>query len=184
MAISTFEAPRRSNGLPRLPSDIDNAVAALGGRTHATDLANSTIQSQKAPVSKEQRLEELVRDSGRLRQELDYWKSLALTGTALMSDVEQVVVQLRDVFSRFESVMNETNTMPAEERLASGHPSESRQREDVEVQIGDEPDSPGVEDDLDVLLAPVRRGREGYDFEAVKPELKRKQPPYNPGGWL
>ncbi|KAK1656887.1 hypothetical protein BDP55DRAFT_687574 [Colletotrichum godetiae] len=184
MTSRPLKRPRRSNGLPRLPSDIDNAVAALGGRTHATDLTNSTIQSQKAPVSKEQRLEELVRDSGRLRQELDYWKSLALTGTAFMSDVEQVVVQLRDVFSRFESVMNETNTMPAEGNMGSGHPSKFRQKEDVEVQAGDEPDEPGVEDDLDVLLAPVRRGREGYDFEAVKPELKRKQPPYNPGGWL
>ncbi|KAK1448276.1 hypothetical protein CTAM01_17346, partial [Colletotrichum tamarilloi] len=137
------------------PSDIDNAVAALGGSTHATDLANSTIQSQKAPVR-----------------------------TAFMSDVEQVVVQLSDVCSRFESVMNETDTMSAEERLSSGYLSESRQREDVEVQTGDGPDSPLVEDNLDVLLAPVRRGREGYDFEAAKPELKRKQPPYNPGGWL
>lgn len=177
MAARPLKRPRRSNGLPRLPSDIDNAVAALGGSTHATDLANSTIQSQKAPVSKEKRLEELVRDSGRLRQELDYWKSLALTGTAFMSDVEQVVVQLRDVFSRFESVMNETNTMPAEERLGSGHPSESRQREDVEVQAVDEPDLPVAEDDLGVLLAPVRRGREGYEFEAVKPEIERTRPP-------
>ncbi|OHE90282.1 hypothetical protein CORC01_14427 [Colletotrichum orchidophilum] len=184
MAARPLKRPRRSSGLPCLPTDIDNAVAALGGRTHATDLANSTIQSQKAPVSKEKRLEELVRDSGRLRQELDYWKSLALTGTTFMSDVEQVVVRLRDVISRFASVLDETNTMPAEANIAAGHPSESRPSEDVEGQAGDEPDLPIVEDDLGVLLAPVRRGREEYDFEAVKPELKRKQPPYNPGGWL
>ncbi|KAK0367409.1 hypothetical protein CLIM01_15234 [Colletotrichum limetticola] len=101
-----------------------------------------------------------------------------------MSDIEQVVAQLRDVCSRFESVMNETNTMLAEEKLGSGYPSKSRQGEDVEAQAGDEPDSPLVENNLDVLFATVKRGREGYDFEAIKPELKRKQPPYNPGGWL
>ncbi|KAI3531307.1 hypothetical protein CABS02_14190 [Colletotrichum abscissum] len=83
MAARPLKRPRQSNGLPRLPTDIDDAVTALGGRAPATDLADSTIQSQKAPISKEERLEELVRHSGRLRQELGYWKGVALTGTAL-----------------------------------------------------------------------------------------------------
>ncbi|KAK1509296.1 hypothetical protein CABS01_16850 [Colletotrichum abscissum] len=96
-----------------------------------------------------------------------------------MSDVEQVVAQLRDAFARFESVMNETNTMPAEGSSGYGHQSESWPGEDVGVQAGDEPDSPVVGDSRGVLLAPVRRGREGYDSEAVKPELKRKKPPYS-----
>ncbi|KAI3530637.1 hypothetical protein CABS01_16696 [Colletotrichum abscissum] len=184
MAARPLKRPRQSNGLPRLPTDIDNAVAALGGRTHATDLADSTIQSQKAPISKEERLEELVGHSGRLRQELGYWKGVALTGTAFMPNVEQAVVRLRDVVSRSESVMNETNAVSAEESMGDGHPSGSGPSKGVKGQALDEPGLPAAEDDLGVLLAPVRRGREGYEFEAVKPEIKRTRPPYNPGSWL
>ncbi|KXH62153.1 hypothetical protein CNYM01_14134 [Colletotrichum nymphaeae SA-01] len=185
-AARLLKRPRRSSGLSRLPIDIDNAVAALGGRTHANDLANSTIQSQKAPVSMEKRLEELVRDSGRLRQELDYWKSLAFTGTTFMSDVEQATVQLRDIVSRLEGVMNETQGVNAEdsESLGADFSSEYGASEDVERQARDGSDLAVAEDDSGVLLAPVRRGREGYNFEAVKAELKRKQPPYNPGSRL
>ncbi|KAK1519281.1 hypothetical protein CABS01_16614 [Colletotrichum abscissum] len=184
MAARPLKRPRQSNGLPRLPTDIDDAVAALGGRTHATNLADSTILSQKAPTSKEERLEELVRYSGRLRQELGYWKGVALTGTAFMSNVEQAVVRLRDVVSRSESVMNETNAVSAEESMGDGHPSGSGPSKGVKGQALDEPDLPVAEDDLGVLLAPVRRGREGYEFEAVKPEIKRSRPLYNPGSWL
>ncbi|KXH31842.1 hypothetical protein CSAL01_12590 [Colletotrichum salicis] len=186
MAARPLKRPRRSSGLSRLPTDIDNAVAALGGRTHANDLANSTIQSQKAPVSMDKRLEELVRDSGRLRQELDYWKSVAITGTAFMSDVEQAAVQLRDIVNRLESVINETNGVNAEdpESMGADYSSDYGASEDVERQARDESDLPVAEADFGVLLAPVRRGQEGFDFEAVKPELKRKRPTYNPGGWL
>ncbi|KZL82899.1 triacylglycerol lipase [Colletotrichum incanum] len=121
MAARPLKRPRRSSGLPYLPTDIDNAVAALGGRTHAIDLADNTIQSQQAPVSKEKRLEELVRDSGRLRQELGYWKSVALTGTTFMSNVDEAVTQLREIVSRFASVMDETNAMAVEESMGPGH---------------------------------------------------------------
>ncbi|OHE94833.1 hypothetical protein CORC01_09851 [Colletotrichum orchidophilum] len=101
-----------------------------------------------------------------------------------MSDVEQAVVRLRDIVSRFESVMNETNAVSAEESIGDGYPFGSGSSKGVEGQALDELDLLVAEDDLGVLFALVRRGREGYEFEAVKPEIKRTRPPYNPGGWL
>ncbi|KAH9237205.1 hypothetical protein K456DRAFT_34296 [Colletotrichum gloeosporioides 23] len=182
MAARPLKRPRRLSGLP-LSTDIDNVVAALGGRTHAIDLANDTIQSQKAPISKEKRLEELVRDSGRLRQELDYWKGVALTGTSFMANVDEAVAQLQDVVSRFLSTLDEKNAVGAENSMGHGHSSGSDLNGGVAKQTRGRQDLTAPQDSLDVLLAPVRRGRGGYDFEAVDPEMVRKHP-YSLGGWL
>ncbi|KAK2728877.1 hypothetical protein CKAH01_10705 [Colletotrichum kahawae] len=182
MAARPLKRPRRSSSLP-LSTDIDNAVAALGGRTHAINLANDTIQSQKALISKEKRLEELVRDSGRLRQELDYWKGVALTGSSFMANVDEAMAQLQDVVNRFLSTMDEKNAVSAENSIGHGHSSGADLNGSVAKQTRDRQDLTAPQHSLDVLLAPVRRGRGVYDFEAVDPEMARKYP-YSRGGWL
>lgn len=183
MAARPLKRPRRSSGLS-LSTDIDNAVAALGGRTHAIDLANNTIQSQKAPISKEKRLEELVRDSGRLRQELDYWKGVALTGTTFMANVDEAVTQLQDILGRFSSVVDESNVVGSENGMGQAYSSRSDLNEGAEKRTRDMQDLPVPQDRLDILLAPVRRGRGGCDFEAFDPTRAHERTVSNPGGWL
>ncbi|KAK2733401.1 hypothetical protein CKAH01_19015 [Colletotrichum kahawae] len=183
MVARPFKRPRRSSG-PPLSTDIDNAVVALGRRTHAIDLANNTIQSQKVPVSKEKRLEELVRDSSRLRQELDYWKGVALTGTTFMANVNEAVTQLQDVLGRFSSVMDESNALGSENSMGQTYSSRSGSNEGAEKRTRDKQDLPLPQDSLDILLAPVRRGRRDCDFEALDPTIAHKRTVSNPGGWL
>ncbi|GKT48788.1 uncharacterized protein ColSpa_08969 [Colletotrichum spaethianum] len=180
----TLKRPRQSTSWPSQPTDIDNEVVALGGTTHAVDLTDVAIQSQKAPVSREKRLEELVRDSGRLRQELDYWKSVALKGSTFIANVDEAVAQLADIVSRFRSVIDETNSLVAENSMARGNPLESDLNGDVGRETGCRQDLPLTKAELDVLLAPVRRGRGGYDFEVVDSKGSPKRAPNNPGGWF
>ncbi|WQF90536.1 hypothetical protein CDEST_15550 [Colletotrichum destructivum] len=184
MATRPLKRPRQSTGWPSQPTDIDNEVVALGGTTHAINLTESTIQSQKAPVSREKRLEELVRDSGRLRQELDYWKGVALKGSTFIANVDEAVAQLADIVSRFRSVLSETNSVVAENSMARDNPSESDLNGDIERQTGCRQDLPLTTADLNLLLTPVRRGRGGYDFEVVDPKRSPKRAPNNPGGWF
>ncbi|WQF77129.1 hypothetical protein CDEST_02143 [Colletotrichum destructivum] len=184
MASRPLKRPRQSAGWPSQLTDIDNEVVALGGTTHAIDLKDDTIQSQKAPVSREKRLEELVRDSGRLRQELDYWKSVALTGSSFIANVDEAVAQLAEIVSRFRSVIDETNSIVVEKSMARGYPSESDPNGDLERQTGCRQDLPLTKADLDLLLTPVSRSREGYDFEVVDPKTSPKRVPNNHGGWF
>ncbi|KAL0930282.1 uncharacterized protein CTRU02_212492 [Colletotrichum truncatum] len=179
-----LKRPRQSAGWPRQPTDIDNEVVALGGTTHALDLTDATIQSQKAPVSKEKRLEELVRDSGRLRHELDYWKGVAVKGSTFIANVDEAVAQLTDTVSRLKVVIDEINSLAAEKSMCHGNPSKSDLNSTIERQTGHVQVLPLMRSDVDVLLTPVRRGREGYDFEVVDSKKIRKEKSHNPGGWF
>ncbi|KDN63342.1 hypothetical protein CSUB01_10159 [Colletotrichum sublineola] len=179
MATRPLKRSRQSAGWPSKPTDIDNEVVALGGTTHAIDFTEATIQSQKVPVSREKRLEELVRDSGRLRQELDYWKGVARNGSTLIANVDEAVTQLHDIVSRLRSAVDDVNSAVGEKSMARRNPSEEDPYGDIDIQTGWRQDLPLTE--IDVLMKPAARAREGFVVDLKK---SPRQLQYNDGGWF
>ncbi|KAK1948800.1 hypothetical protein LY78DRAFT_709348 [Colletotrichum sublineola] len=119
MATRPLNRSRRSAGWPSEPTDIDNEVVALGGTTHAIDLTEATIQSQKVPVSREKRLEELLRVSSSLRQEVGYWKGAAQSVFIFIDNFEETVAQLHDIGSKLRSLIDAVTSV-AEEKMEQG----------------------------------------------------------------
>ncbi|KAK1990556.1 hypothetical protein LX36DRAFT_675819 [Colletotrichum falcatum] len=99
-----------SAGWPQMPTDIDYEVRALGGSTHAFDTLQDSIQSQKAPVTKEKRLEELTREVGRLRLELDYWRSIASRASSLLTELDKRLKQMNGMISSLNNKIDRDNT--------------------------------------------------------------------------
>lgn len=61
---------------PVSPTLIDYEIRALGGTTTAFDTMPTEVQKRKSPISLEDRIIELNVENGRLRLEIDYYKSL------------------------------------------------------------------------------------------------------------
>ncbi|KDN69517.1 hypothetical protein CSUB01_12679 [Colletotrichum sublineola] len=104
-----------SAGWPQIPTDIDYEVRALGGSTHAFDTLQGSIQSQKAPVTKEKRLEELTREVGRLRLELDYWRNVASRASSLLAELDTRLKQMNVMIASFNNDVGRVNTEWTEE---------------------------------------------------------------------
>ena len=67
----------RAREKPRSPILVDFEIRNLGGTTSAFDTMHDEMKNAKAPGSLEEELLEARRENGRLRQELEYYKSLA-----------------------------------------------------------------------------------------------------------
>lgn len=61
---------------PPLPTPIDYEIRSLGGTTTAFDTMSNEVQVAKKPVLMQDRIVELSREVGRLRQEIKYYKTL------------------------------------------------------------------------------------------------------------
>ncbi|KAK1991683.1 hypothetical protein LX36DRAFT_675080 [Colletotrichum falcatum] len=119
-----------SAGWPQIPTDIDYEVRALGGSTHAFDTLQDSIQSQKAPVTKEKRLEELTRDVGRLRLELDYWRNIASRASSLLSELDKILKKMNEMIASFNKETDRGNTEWAEDARSSAGPARSLSAEE------------------------------------------------------
>ncbi|KAK2051202.1 hypothetical protein LY76DRAFT_416778 [Colletotrichum caudatum] len=114
-----------SSGWPQIPTDIDYEVRALGGSTHAFDTLQDSIQSQKSPVTKEKRLEELTREVGRLRLELDYWRNIASRASSLLTELDKRLNQMNVMIASVNNEIDRGNTEWTEEAGPSAGPVRS-----------------------------------------------------------
>ncbi|KAH8655639.1 hypothetical protein BX600DRAFT_440138 [Xylariales sp. PMI_506] len=64
------------SGGPPPPTPLDYEIQAQGGTTTAFDTIPEEIQKKKVPISNEERIIELTLENGRLRREIDYYKTL------------------------------------------------------------------------------------------------------------
>ncbi|KAL0929575.1 uncharacterized protein CTRU02_215474 [Colletotrichum truncatum] len=158
-----------SDGWPQIPTDIDFEVGALGGRTHAMDTLAGNIQFQKTPVSKEKRLEELTREVGRLRHELDYWRSLANRRSSLMTSLDTIAQQLIGIVDSFdrETKMSHTEWMQEAEIGVGRRLFPKGDRCDGPAPGQNIRQGPNEEIPESITFAPVRTSDKQYDFQIV-----------------
>ncbi|KAH8655632.1 hypothetical protein BX600DRAFT_500744 [Xylariales sp. PMI_506] len=64
------------SGGPPPPTPLDYEIQAQGGTTTAFDTIPEEIQKRKVSISNEERIVELTLENGRLRREIDYYKTL------------------------------------------------------------------------------------------------------------
>ncbi|KAL7783599.1 hypothetical protein V8C37DRAFT_414693 [Trichoderma ceciliae] len=75
-------------GRPPSPTLIDVQVKSAGGLSTACDLTAEEIQAKKVPIPLGDRVIELSRENGRLRQEIEYYRSLTEAFQPLMPIIE------------------------------------------------------------------------------------------------
>ncbi|KFA80940.1 hypothetical protein S40288_11553 [Stachybotrys chartarum IBT 40288] len=63
-------------GRPLSPTLVDYEIRAFGGTTTAFDTMPQELQKEKTPVSMKNRIRELTVENGRLRREIEYYKTL------------------------------------------------------------------------------------------------------------
>ena len=63
-------------GAPPPQTKLEKEIETLGGTSLASELLDVNIQSKKKSISKDDRILELTKDNGRLRQEIAYLKPL------------------------------------------------------------------------------------------------------------
>lgn len=66
---------------------IDDAIIRLGGTTSAFNLTQGQLQAQKAPVSIQERIAELVEDNRRLAYEREYFDRLTENAISILPQV-------------------------------------------------------------------------------------------------
>lgn len=98
MPVSSNSEPgwTGKNTGPPTPNSSDLKILAIGGTTSALSYRPEEIQAMKSPVSTTERIEELLRDNGRLRQEL-----------ASCQEIKQI---LEDLISSADSLRKEFET--------------------------------------------------------------------------
>jgi len=70
---------------PYSPTLVDIEIHRLGGMTTAFDMHPDHLQSLKTPTTEHDRLVELSRENGRLRQEAVYFRGLSREVTPLLA---------------------------------------------------------------------------------------------------
>ncbi|KAK1502835.1 uncharacterized protein CCOS01_17103 [Colletotrichum costaricense] len=178
-----------SAGWPQVPTDIDYEVRALGGRTHVFDTLPENIQAQKAPVTKEKRLEELTREVGRLRQELDYWRSLARSGSSLVTELDKIVKQMNIIIDTFDHQISRCNTSWTDRAVPSAgsvhsvpvdeHDNDSFYGQDTRPETSEETLQ-------SIAFTPFRTSDKRYDFQIVNTADRPSTPSRGSGrhNWL
>ncbi|KAK5988056.1 hypothetical protein PT974_12192 [Cladobotryum mycophilum] len=95
-------------GRPPSPTLIDVQVKSAGGLSTACDMTAESIQAKKAPISIGDRIVELTRENGRLRQEIEYYKALTEAFEPLLPIIEYhvngITKALLDANSRIELI--------------------------------------------------------------------------------
>lgn len=86
--LGVYEARNSKDGHPPSPTLIDVQVQSAGGLSTACDLAPRGTQAKKVPISLEERVVELSRENGQLRQEIAYFRSLTEAFQPLIPVIE------------------------------------------------------------------------------------------------
>ncbi|KAI0133748.1 hypothetical protein BJ170DRAFT_174863 [Xylariales sp. AK1849] len=97
-------------GGPPPPTLLDYQIRAQGGTTTAFDTIPEVMDEKKAAISNEERIVELTLENGRLRLEIDYYKTL-VTGVLypIMTLVPFHVNGLHSAFQKFNSKIERVN---------------------------------------------------------------------------
>ena len=94
---------------PYSPTLVDIEVRNLGGTTTAFDMAPENIQAMKAPISNQERLVELSRENGRLRQEALYFRNLTREVMPLLSVLRYHLDGLSSTVRQCNEMINQAN---------------------------------------------------------------------------
>lgn len=87
---------------PPASGPVDEEIRALGGLTTALDMEPEVIQARKAVISEKERIVELTRENGRLRQEIAFLKPQVVA-------FEQLIPTMSAEISGFNSYINQVN---------------------------------------------------------------------------
>lgn len=94
---------------PVIPTASDFEIFHLGGLTTAFDTSRDYVQSTKSSISPQQRLVELVRENGRLRQEAAYFRELNDQVLAMLSVLRYHVGELLETIDKSIDYANSAN---------------------------------------------------------------------------
>ncbi|KAH7303142.1 hypothetical protein B0I35DRAFT_447230, partial [Stachybotrys elegans] len=100
-----------SRKAPSSPTLVDFEIRAAGGTTTAFDTMPHEIQMRKKPISVEKRIIELTQENGRLRREIEYYKTLV--NEVLHPVVELLEFHANGLYSavqKYNSVIQQENS--------------------------------------------------------------------------
>lgn len=121
--LGIYERRDPKDGRPPSPTLIDVQVQSAGGLSTACDLTAMETQAKKVPISLEERVVELSRENGQLRQEIAYFRSLTEAFQPLIPVIEYHVKGLNKALNaanrRLELINKEW-----EERRSQSHYSQ------------------------------------------------------------
>lgn len=107
------------DGRPPSPTLIDVQVESAGGLSTACDLTKDEIQAKKVPIPLEERVVELTRENGQLRQEIAYFRSLTEAFQPLMPVIEYHVKGINKALHAANTRIERINAEWEEQRSQS-----------------------------------------------------------------
>lgn len=100
---------RSPDGHPPSPGSMDIQIQALRGFSTASDLTPEETQAKKAPISMEERIIELTRENGSMRQEIAFFRGLADALQPLLPVIQYHVDELNSAIRLANDRIGEAN---------------------------------------------------------------------------